>query len=212
MADARWDGGKLNVTALITTAAGSVTALATMYVTGGSIPKATIQSLLDSYHPQSTQYLFRGVAVQESGYQQFGTVITGAPFVNYGISSTWPDQSPTGMYIGLLQIGPWYTAPAEAFDWTTNVTSAEDLFYGDKMARAAAYNSRYVAACSGKLMALSAAQLELVALSYYGDGAGSVSSKGAYYIPNKACNQWVVNTANLAVKRYVEAVMAKRSQ
>ena len=207
------------MTATITTSSGKFTQVATMYVTGGSIPRATVQALLDSYHAQTYQYLFRGVAMQESGYQQFGTVITGSPFLNptYGIVATWPDQSPDGRSVGLVQVGPWDATPSEAFDWMANIKAGEDLFYGttipgQKMYYANLYDRTFVSRCQGKLPHLTAAQLELVALSYYGHGANYIGRLGAYYVPNKACNQWVTNFANITNKTYVESVLQKRFQ
>ena len=200
------EGGQGTINASCTAPNGQVVNASpiNVYVYGSSINNDSITAqLVTAYQAYSgtTPHLMTGIATVESTYAQF------ANRTLYNISARWPVESPTansGVYIGLMQVT---TQMSTAFDWINNAWTGTAWFAGPKMNYAKQFN-QVVKSGNPGLADLTPAQLEMVALEFYGPQAGNcvpMSNWWCYYAPNSNGTAWV-KVSDTTVTSYADSV------
>jgi hypothetical protein len=154
----------------------------------------------------TTPTLLTQVAMQESAnkYQQFRNPPTvGQTFYPYSIADSWPLESHStksppsvrGSHIGLLQVA---VVQQDAWNWLQNTIDGFGVFQGtmNTAYRLAddEYNNYTAAGTPTTLPALTACQLEEMALALYGPYGGRLESQ-QYLIP-KCAGGTVTNTTH----------------
>jgi hypothetical protein len=194
------EGGEVKAQASATLAGQPFTASVTFYVLGPSsgIPDSTITSQLLSLYSGATPGLLTGIAMDESSYAQF------YDYTEMGFAGLWPEGNAANQYtkadtyVGLMQVP---NGMASGFNWLTDTAEGASVF-SQKLSAATTYENDERASYPS-LPALTGAQLEDVALVYYGGISGV-----EFYAPNSAGNGWVQTTNSTAIN-YVNNVRSK---
>jgi hypothetical protein len=185
----------------------SITSELTNLYTGLSIPNTDPNFVISG---STTAALLTQIAMQESGaYQQFEN----PPFENakqvgnpayypYGIIDSWPQeslvtpQSPVrGSHIGLMQVK---VTQQDAWNWIQNANDGLNVFQTSINAAYRLADDEYTnftgVGPPTKLPALTACQLEEMALALYGPDGGKLESQ--QYLAPKCVGGSVTNTTN----------------
>jgi hypothetical protein len=190
-------GGQVAAQASATLAGQNFNSSVTFYVLGTTIPNTTITNqLLSLYSTGATPTLLKGVACQESSYQQF----VQASMMG-GIIGLWPNGNNPGTldkFVGLM-MAP--NSMPDAFNWLTDTSDGATIFQG-KLSTV----QSYVSGLQGQYPALpnlGGSQYEDNQLILY--GGWWVNNSSYYWVPNPTYTGWVANT-NSPGYNYVNTV------
>jgi len=103
------------------------------------------------------------------------------------------------------------TTIAEAYNWQQNGTDGVYLFASQKLGFAGGYENSFRTKYPA-LRSLSLQETELDAVAYYGPGSVYVRDQNAYWVPNGAKTDWVVNSSNPIGVGYVNQVLSNCSK